>query len=125
MPQMNRRLKKIAIPGLRWALGLVVLLESCQFAFSPTAIHHFSKTGLPQWIRPALAGSEIIAALLFLVPAASFAGGYLLLLIFAIAAILHILHREFDVGALVVYAMAVIVCMTQPRQEAPEAPHDR
>lgn len=122
---MNQRLKRNAIPGLRWTLGVVVLLESCHFAFSPSAIHHFSKTGLPQWIRPALAGSEIIAALLFLVPAASFVGGYLLLLIFAIAAVLHFLHGEFDVGALIVYGMAVIVCMTQRHKEAGEAFHDR
>ena len=59
---MNQRLKTIAIPGLRWTLGLVVLLQSFQFTFSPSAIRHFAQTGLAQWARPALAGSEIIAA---------------------------------------------------------------
>jgi hypothetical protein len=122
---MNQTLRKIAIPGLRWVLGLVVLLESYQFAFSPSATAHFANTGLPQWIRPALAGSEIIAVLVFLLSAASFLGGYLLLFFFLIAAVLHILHGEFNIGALVVYAAAVIVCMTQPREEAAEVPHDR
>jgi hypothetical protein len=109
---MNQRLKTITIAGLRWTLGLVVLLQSFRFAFSPSTIHHFSQTGLPQWIRPALAGSEIIAALLFLIPAASVIGSYLLLLIFAIAIVVHFLHGQFDVGGLIVYGMAAIVCMT-------------
>lgn len=122
---MNQRLQKIAISGLRWTVGLVVLLEACHFAFSASAIHHFAQTGLPPWIRPALAGSEIIAALLFLVPAATVAGGYLLLAIFAIAVSLHFLRGEFDVGALIVYGMAVIVCMTHGDKEAVEVSHDR
>lgn len=109
---MNQRLKTIAIPGLRWTLGLVVLLQSFQFAFSPSAIRHFAQTGLPQWVRPALAGSEIIAALLFLIPAASVVGSYSLLAVFAIAIAVHFLHGQFDVGGLLVYGMAAIVCMT-------------
>src|SRR2546422_2121407 len=58
----------IAVPGLRIALGLVVLLESVHFALSAAAGHHFARTGLAQWIRPALGWSEAVAALLFLVP---------------------------------------------------------
>jgi hypothetical protein len=67
---MNRRLKAIAIPGLRWTLGLVVLSQLFHFAFSPSGIHDFAQTGFPQGICPALAGSEIMAALVFLIPAA-------------------------------------------------------
>jgi DoxX-like protein len=108
---MNERLRKIALPGLRWALGLVVLWESCQFAFGHAASRAFAKTGLPPWIRPVLGGSEIVAAVLFLVPAASLVGGYALLIIFFLAAVIHILHGWYDVRALVVYAMAVLACM--------------
>jgi hypothetical protein len=61
----------------------------------------------------------------FLVPSARSVGGYLLLSIFAIAGVLHFLHGEFNVGGLVVYGMAVIVCMTHPNREAVEASHDR
>ncbi len=68
---MNQQLKRFAIPGLRWAVGVVVLLESVRFVLSPSAAHHIAQVGLPPWIRPALGGSEIIAALLFLVPAAA------------------------------------------------------
>jgi hypothetical protein len=122
---MNPRTKKIAISGLRWVLGLVVLLESAHFALSPAAAHQFAKTNLPQWIRPALGGSEVIAALLFLVPAATLVGGYALLFIFAIAIGIHFLHGQFDVGGLVVYGMAVIVCLTHRKNGALEARHDR
>ena len=109
---MNPTLRKLAISGLRWALGTVVLLESIHFALSPVAAHEFAATGLPHWIRPMLAGSEIIAALLFLMPGASLAGGYALLFVFTIAAVIHILHGVYDVGSLILYGMAVVVCVT-------------
>lgn len=110
---MNQQLSRFAICGFRYVLGLVVLLESLHFALSPHAAHQFAKTGLPSWVRPVLGGSEALAALLFLLPAASLVGGYMLLLVFAIAAGIHFLRGEFDVGSLIVYGMAVIVCMTQ------------
>jgi len=108
---MNEWLRRIALPGLRWSLGLVVVWESCEFAFGRSALRAFAKTGLPSWIRPLLGGSEIIAAVLFLVPAASLVGGYALLIIFFFAAVIHIVHGWYDVGALVVYGMAVLACM--------------
>jgi hypothetical protein len=110
---MNRGLKTIAMPGLHWTLGLIVLLQSFHFAFSP-------QTGFPQWIRPVLAGSEIIAALLFLTSTASVVSGFLLLFIFAIAIDVHFHHSQFDVRALVVYGMATIVCMTHREKEIEE-----
>jgi hypothetical protein len=106
---MNERLKKIALPMLQWSLGLVVAWESCEFAFGPAAM--FAKTGLPLWIRPALGCAEFVAAILFLVPAATFIGGYALLVIFVLAAMIHILHGWYDVGGLVVYAAVVLACL--------------
>jgi hypothetical protein len=122
---MNHQLRKFAIPALQWTLGLVVLWESVHFVLSPASIHHFAQTGLPQWIRPALGVSEIIAALLFLVPAVSSLGGYLLLFIFAVAVALHFLHGEFNLGGLIVYAMAVIVCISQRNKLPADVLHDR
>jgi hypothetical protein len=90
--------KKIAVEGLRWTLGLVVLLESSRLAFASSQIHAFSKTGLPEWLRPLLAGSEILAAILFLVPFTSIVGSYLLLAVFLLAALVHILHGQFECG---------------------------
>lgn len=108
---MNKRLQNLALPMLQWTLGLVVAWESCEFAFGPAAMRMFAKTGLPGWIRPVLGCAEIVAAILFLVPAATFIGGYALLVIFFLAAVIHILHGWYDVGGLVVYAAAVLACM--------------
>jgi hypothetical protein len=108
---MNEHLSKYALPGLRWAVGLVVLAESCAFAFGAAAARAFAHTGLPPWIRPALGGAEAIAALLFLVPATTVAGGYALLVIFFLAATIHLLHGWYDVDGLIVYFAAVLACM--------------
>jgi DoxX-like family len=122
---VNRQLQKLAIPGLRWSLGLVVLWQSVQFAFGASAMRSFAKTGLPQWIRPALGGTEILAAILFLLPAARIVGGYALLAIFLLAAMIHMLHGWYNIGALLVYGMAVLVCMTQRKQPAMEVAVER
>ncbi len=103
---LNRRLKN-AISILYWSTGLVVLVESCLFVFSASRGHAFAKSGLPHLIRPILGGAEIIAALLFLIPPARTIGGYALLVIFTLAALIHILHGQPDVGGLVIYAAAV------------------
>src|ERR1700734_4168540 len=65
-PEMNPRLKTLAIPVLRWVLALVLLLESAHFAISPAAARQLAAIGLPQCTAPALGGSEAVAALLFL-----------------------------------------------------------
>jgi hypothetical protein len=105
---MNAQTEKLALPVLRWTVGLVVLFESCRFVLSHGAIHG----GLPRWIRPVLGGAEIIAAILFLVPFTRAVGGKLLLVIFGLAVIIHVLHGEYDVGPLLVYAAAVFAAMT-------------
>jgi DoxX-like family len=108
---MNKGLAKVAIPILRWTLGVVVLLESIHATLSPSAAHHFAKMGIPAWAGRTLGGTEIAAAILFLVPISSAIGGYLLLATFAVAATIHLLHGESDVGGLLVYAAAVIACI--------------
>jgi DoxX-like family len=110
---MSPHSHKIAVTLLRWTLGLVVLWESFVFAFSHSAARHFAAAGFPHWLRPAIAGIEIIAALLLLVPWTELFGGYLLLFVFAAAAIIHLLHGDFDITALILYAVCVTVCMTQ------------
>jgi hypothetical protein len=116
-------LKGSAVEGLRWTLGLVVLLESCRLAFAPPQIHAFS--GLPQWMLPTLAGGEIIAAVLFLLPFTSVVGSYLLLVIFFLAAAVHVLHGQFDVGGLAVYSMVVLVSMAHRGDKTREVARDR
>ena len=96
-----------AIVILRWCVGLVVLIESCLFVFSPGSIHAFAKSGLPHLVRPILGGAEIIAAILFLIPPTRTIGGRALLAIFVAAALIHILHGQPDIGNLVIYGAAV------------------
>ena len=122
---MNQRNRNLSIAGLRWVLGLVILLESVRFALSSASAHEVARIGLPQWLPAALGGGEAVAALLFLAPAATMAGGYALLFIFTIAAAIHILHGQYDVAVLVVYAMGVMVCMAHRKSGAAEAAHDR
>jgi hypothetical protein len=77
------------------------------------------------WIRPLLAGGEIVAAILFLVPLTTIVGSYLLLVVFFVAALVHILHGQFDVGVLAVYSMAVLVSMAHRNAKTQEVAHDR
>jgi hypothetical protein len=118
---MNANHARLSIPLLRWTLGVVVMLESCQFVFSTTAAHFLAKAGLPSWIRPVLGGAEIIAAVLFLVPFTAVFGSHLLLVIFGLAALVHISHGQYEVGGLVVYAVAVLVCLAHTENRTPEA----
>jgi hypothetical protein len=98
---------------LRWTVGIVVFFESLNFALSASTVRHLSRMGLPPWIRFGLGGAEAVAALLFLVSVSRMVGAYALLVIFAFAAVIHLLHGEFDIGGLAVYAMAVIVGMSR------------
>ncbi|MBZ5547786.1 MAG: hypothetical protein LAO22_07435 [Acidobacteriia bacterium] len=100
-----------ALRILQWTLGLVILAESARFAYSPGAAHAFARTGLPDFVRLALAWAEIGAAILFLVPRATVAGGWFLIVVLAVAIVLHLLHGWLDVGALVVYAAATWAVM--------------
>jgi DoxX-like family len=108
---MNERLRSLAVPGLRWCVGLIVLWQSWRFAFGTAVMRVFAETGLPVWIRPALGGIEIVATVLFLLPVTTVVGGYALLVVFLFAAVLHLLHGWYDISALVLYAMAVLVSL--------------
>jgi len=95
-----------ALCVLQWVLGLVILVESLRFAFSPQAAHTFAKTGLPNFVHLGLAWVEMAAAILFIVPRATVVGGRLLIAVLAAAIVIHLLHGWFDVGELLVYAAA-------------------
>jgi hypothetical protein len=122
---MNTRLTRFSIPLLRWTLGLVVTLESGQFILSTSAAHFIVKAGLPAWIRPVLGGAEIIAAILFVVPLTTLLGGYFLLIIFGLAALVHVLHGQYGVEGLVLYAVAVLVCMAYSQNRTAGLNHER
>ena len=100
-----------ALLVLQWVLGLVILAEAASFAFSPAAAHAFAKTGLPDFVRLILAWGEMAAAILFLIPRVTIAGGWFLIAVLALATVIHLLHGWFDVGALLVYAAATWAVM--------------
>ncbi|HXW18791.1 MAG TPA: DoxX family protein [Candidatus Acidoferrales bacterium] len=119
---MNSWLSRNSIALLRWTVGLVVLLQSSWLAFAPSAAHSFSKSGFPAWVRPMISGPEILAALLFLIPATNLVGSYFLLVIFALATLIHALHGDLPTGVnLLIYAAAVLVCMAH-REKVRSAP---
>jgi uncharacterized membrane protein YphA (DoxX/SURF4 family) len=122
---MNTRLKNFSILLLRLTLGLVVLLQSCQFVFSTSAAHFLAKAGLPSWLRPVLGGAEIIAAVLFLLPWTARLGSHFLLVILALAVLVHILHGQYAVGGLFVYAAAVFACLAHTKNATAEAARER
>ena len=113
---MREAKSDISIRALHLTVGVVALAGALGLAFSEEAIEGFACRGLPEWVRLALAWSEIVAAILFLIPRTLTVGGPLLLLVFFGAALVHIAHGEFNIGALVVYAVAVIVVMTHRKR---------
>jgi uncharacterized membrane protein YphA (DoxX/SURF4 family) len=109
---MRHDIQKLAMAILRWSLGVVLILQSLRLAFEPSAAQYFARAGLPFWVGPGLAWSEIAAAVLFLVPLTAVIGACLLMVILLLAALVHVLHGEFDIGALVVYAAAALVSLS-------------
>jgi DoxX-like family len=110
---MNRFTRKIALPGLRWILGLVVARESLTFLLSASQARLLAHMGLPLWIRPLLGGTEFLAAILFLIPPTMTVGGSWLLIIFGLALLVHLVHGEYAVDSLLVYFMAVLALMAE------------
>jgi len=114
---------RTALAILRWVLGLVILAESVRFAFSHSAARAFAATGMPNVVHVVLAWSEMLAAVIFLIPKALISkamiiGGWLLLTILGFAVVVHLLHGWFDVGALVVYAAAAWAVMSGSAETA-------
>jgi len=109
---MSQEANKLATTGLQWSLGLVLVYECSRLVFSAGAAHSFERTHLPQWFRIAIGSVELLGAILFLIPPVMTTGGRLLLATFGVAAIVHLLHGQSDVGYLIIYAMAVLTVMT-------------
>jgi hypothetical protein len=118
---MTKWTTKHAIAGLRWVLGVVVLWESCLLLRATIArmqaMPDSGHSGVHVGVRLVLAGVEIVAAIMFLAPVVNVAGSYLLLAVFAFAILFHALQGQFDVGGLLVFAMAVMVWLAH-RKEA-------
>jgi hypothetical protein len=125
---VTSRNSRLAVQGLRWVLGTVVLWQS--FLFLRATITYIQAAGSGHmsahlWIRLVLASVEIVATVMFLAPVVNLAGSYLLLIVFAFAMPFHALQGHFDVGALPVYAMAVLVWMAHRREAQAKMGNER
>jgi uncharacterized membrane protein YphA (DoxX/SURF4 family) len=58
---------KCGLTALRWALGIVVLIEAVLFV-RPGAAHDFARTHMPGFIRIVLGYGEILGSVLLLIP---------------------------------------------------------
>jgi len=97
--------KKCALTALQWTLGVVILIEAALFLM-PSARHEFGRTHMPNAVRDVLGWGEIIGAVLFLIPRTIVSGGWLLVIIFGFAIIVHWLHGMWNIGNLAIYAAA-------------------
>jgi len=102
---MTEQRIKIALTGLQWTLGLVILIEAVLFVM-PSADRDFARTHMPDVLRQILGWGEIIGCVLLLIPRTAVRGAWVLVAIFVLAILVHLLHGIFNVGNLVIYTAA-------------------
>jgi uncharacterized membrane protein HdeD (DUF308 family) len=111
--------RDVSIAVLRVVLGAVLLLGAClevAHARSAATAHALP----PAWARLTIAWSEIVAAVLFLIPPCARIGAILLLAVLAAAAVIHLAHGQ-NPAALLVYASAVLVVLAHRGGRGPLA----
>lgn len=99
---------KLARIGLQWSLGLVLIYQSYRLLFYTGSGHGH----IPHLLLQAIAAVELLGAILLLIPPTVKAGGRLLIATFIVAAVVHVLHGQPDVGFLVIYGFAVLTVIT-------------
>jgi uncharacterized membrane protein YphA (DoxX/SURF4 family) len=107
---MSRDRRDLSITVLHVVLGAVLLLGGClevAHARSAAAAAHALP---PVWARLTIAWSEIVAAVLFLIPPCARVGAFLLLAVLLAAAVIHLAHGQ-NPAALLVYASGVLVVL--------------
>jgi len=102
---MTTQRTQIALTGLQWTLGLVILIEAILFVL-PGAAPGFAKTHMPNIVRLALGFGEIAGCVLMLMPRTAIRGAWLLAAVFVLAIIIHLLHGMYEVGNLAIYTAA-------------------
>jgi hypothetical protein len=102
---MTTQRRQIALTGLQWTLGLVILIEAAFFVM-PSAAHNFAKTHMPDAVRLVLGLGEIAGCILMLIPRTAIRGAWLLVAVFVLAIVIHLLHGRYEVGNLAIYTAA-------------------
>ena len=101
---MNHKTIRIAFIGFHFTLAIVVLLQSVW-----TVKRALSTDGTANHALLALAIAETLAAIVFMIPQTTRLGGLVLLLVFAVAFSVHLLHGELELGLLVYAAGTLFV----------------
>lgn len=96
---------KVGLCVLQWTLGIVILIEAVLFVL-PSAAHQFAHPHMPGFIRMVLGWGEIAGSVLLLIPKTVRTGAWLLFAVFVMGILVHLLHGQYDVGNVVVYAAA-------------------
>jgi hypothetical protein len=99
---------------LRWALGIVILIEAVRFVL-PSAAHDFARTHMLAFVRMLLGLGEILGCVLMLIPQTAIRGAWLLLAVFVTAILLHLLHGMYGIGNLVIYAAAAFAIAVESK----------
>ena len=130
---MSQDRRDLSITLLHWILGLALLLGAWTEATHARAAGRLAHAGWtaaqahagpPPWLRLTIAVSEIVAAILFLVPATVRIGALALLAVLVVAALVHLLHG-WNPATLVAYMAAVYVILEhrgEPRDDAAGGP---
>jgi uncharacterized membrane protein YphA (DoxX/SURF4 family) len=96
---------KLGLTVLQWTLGVVILIEAVMFVM-PSAAHEFARMHMPGFVRMVLGWGEIAGSVLLLIPKTVKSGAWLLVAVFVMAVLIHLLHGQYNVGNLVIYAAA-------------------
>lgn len=100
---------ELSLTILRFVVGLVI----GGYSVALVAAQHHGKVHHSLLL---LGLAELIAAILFLIPATVRIGGIALLAVFVAAALFHILHGEYSLGYLAVYAAATFAVISNWRR---------
>jgi uncharacterized membrane protein YphA (DoxX/SURF4 family) len=96
---------KIALTGLQWTLGIVILIEAVLFLL-PSTGRDFARTHMPNFVRLFLGFGEAIGSVLLLIPRATIRAAWFLAAVFLLAVVIHLLHGIYNVGNLLIYTAA-------------------
>lgn len=93
---------------LKYTLGIVILIEAALFVM-PSAAHDFARsTHMPGFIRMILGWGEIAGCILLLIPKTAIRGAWFLFAVLIFAILIHLLHGQYNVGSVVIYAAAAL-----------------
>jgi uncharacterized membrane protein YphA (DoxX/SURF4 family) len=98
---------KLGLTILRLTLGIVILIEAVMLVL-PSAAHEFARTHMPGFVRMILGWGEIVGCVLMLIPKTTIRGAWLLFAVFIMAILVHLLHGQYGIGNVVVYAAAAL-----------------